>query len=166
MGPFDYAFVTQGGEDFRRDRLSASQVNDIDGTAVTINKAMVHTPKNGWVIKKTKTTNSTRTVSVPQFVADAIPTGKPKDRVVPLTPDYVTTRFAKYVKAAGVTPFRFHDLRHFGASMLLTVMSRRYVQDRGGWSSPFTMERVYNNVIDAEKTRQTKRALKVFNGFG
>lgn len=149
----------------RRSEICALTYGDIEGNVVTINKAMVHTPKNGWIIKKTKTTNSTRTVSVPQFVADAIPTGRPKDRVVPLTPDYITTKFAKYVKAAGVTPFRFHDLRHFGASMLLTVMSRRYVQDRGGWSSPYTMERVYNNVIDAEKARQTKKAFKVFEGF-
>lgn len=147
----------------RRSEIAALTYADIDGTTININKAMVHDAANNWIVKATKTTDSTRSVEVPAFVTDLIGTGT--GRVVPLTPDYITNKFHDYVMASGVEPFRFHDLRHYGASILLTIMSSRYVQDRGGWSSPYTMNRVYNNVIDLEKARQTKKALAMFDQF-
>lgn len=149
----------------RRSEIAALTYADIEGNVVNINKAMVRNSNNEWVIKSTKTTDSTRSVEVPAFVVDLIGTGKPEDRIVPLTPDYITNKFHAYVIASGVNPFCLHDLRHYGASILLTIMSSRYVQDRGGWSSPYTMNRVYNNVIDLEKARQTKKALEMLNQF-
>lgn len=149
----------------RRSEIAALTYADIEGNVVNINKAMVRNSNNEWVIKTTKTTDSTRSVEVPAFVVDLIGTGKPEDRIVPLTPDYITNKFHAYVIASGVNPFCLHDLRHYGASILLTIMSSRYVQDRGGWSSPYTMNRVYNNIIDLEKARQTKKALEMLNQF-
>lgn len=149
----------------RRSEIAALTYADIQGCSININKAMVHTDTNEWIVKGTKTTESTRIVDVPAFVIDLIPPGNSENRIVPLTPDYITSKFSKYVKKSGVKPFRLHDLRHYGASVLLTTMSSRYVQDRGGWSSPYTMNRVYNNIIDSEKARQTKKALKKFDKF-
>lgn len=149
----------------RRSEIAALTYADIEGNVININKAMVHSANNEWITKATKTTDSTRSVEVPAFVTDLIGTGNPAERIVPLTPDYITNKFHDYVMASGVKPFRFHDLRHYGASILLTIMSSRYVQDRGGWSSPYTMNRVYNNIIDLEKARQTKKALEMFNQF-
>lgn len=144
----------------RRGEICALTYNDIDGNLITINKSMVKHSDCTWSIKPPKTAGGYRTVEVPDMVINAIPRGS--GRIVPWEPDYLTGKFIKYIKASGVTPFRFHDLRHYGASMLLTVMSARYVQDRGGWSSSYTMNRVYNNVIDLEKQRQTKKAIKMF----
>lgn len=149
----------------RRSEIAALTYADIEGNVININKAMVHSANNEWITKTTKTTESTRSVEVPAFVVDLIGKGKPEERIVPVTPNYITDKFRDYVQASGVQPFRFHDLRHYGASILLTVMSSRYVQDRGGWSSPYTMNRVYNNIIDLEKARQTKKALEMFNQF-
>lgn len=149
----------------RRSEIAALTHADIDGDRVTINKAMVHDKSGAWVIKGTKTEDSTRTVQVNQFVVDMVPAGDPRDRVIDLTPDSITENFSKYVRLAGLPRFRFHDLRHYGLSMLALTMSQRYLQDRGGWSSPFTMQSVYNNVIDLEKTKQTKTAIAVFEQF-
>ena len=145
----------------RRGEICALTYDDIDGNFITISKSIVQNTQNGWEQKPPKTFSSYRTVEVPDAVIKALPPGT--GRIVPWTPDCLTDRFKRYVKNSGVTPFRFHDLRHFGASMLLTVMSPRYVMDRGGWASSHTMNRVYNNVIDLDKQRQTKKALKLFS---
>lgn len=145
----------------RRGEICALTYDDIDEDFISINKAIVRNSLNEWELKAPKTFSSYRTVQVPQEVIDAMPPGD--GRIVPWTPDHLSDKFAGYVRKAGVTPFRFHDLRHYGASMLLTVMTQRYVQDRGGWSSSYTMNRVYNNVINLEKERQTKKALKMFS---
>ena len=144
----------------RRGEVCALTYDDIDGSFIRINKAMVKGTSGEWIIKTPKTTSSYRTVEVPDIVIDTLPDGN--GRIVPWTPDQLSKRFTRYVRLSGVEKFRFHDLRHYGASMLLTVMSPRYVQDRGGWASSYTMNRVYNNVVDLEKQRQTKKALRMF----
>ena len=144
----------------RRGEICALTHADIDRDAgtVTINKAMVLTPDKEWIIKSPKTAAGVRTVELPPFVLAEIPDGS--GPLVRYTPDQLSVKFGRYVEASGVPHFRFHDLRHFGASMYLTVMSPRYVQDRGGWSSGYVMQNVYNNVIDLEKTKQTRKAFQ------
>ena len=145
----------------RRGEICALTHEDIDGNLITINKSLVKTNKNTWVQKQPKTAAGYRTVEVSDFVIRAIPEGK--GRIIPWHPDYLTNRFIDYVKACGIPHFRFHDLRHYGASMMLTVMSPRYVQHCGGWSSTYVMNKHYNNVIDLEMKRQTKKAQKMFD---
>lgn len=143
----------------RRGEICAVTYDDIDRQArtVTINKAYVIDESRRWILKEPKTASSVRTVELPPFVLDEIPeTGT--GRVVSYMPDRLSEIFAEYVAGAGLTHFRFHDLRHFGASMYLSFMSPRYVQDRGGWASGHTMHSVYDNVIDMEKARQTREA--------
>lgn len=149
----------------RRSEIAALTYADIHGDRVTIDKAVVHDADGSWIVKGTKNTSSTRTVQINQFVIDLIGEGDPDERIIDLSPDSITEKFAKYIKLAGVPSFRFHDLRHYGLSMLALTMSERYLQDRGGWSSPNVMNSVYNNVIDMEKSRQTKEALKMFDQF-
>ncbi len=143
----------------RRGEICALTYDDIDGNNITIDKSLVKTNQNTWEIKQPKTFAGYRTVRVSDAVINAIPPGT--GRIIPWHPDYLTNRFIGYVKEAKIPHFRFHDLRHYGASMMLTVMSARYVQQCGGWSSTYVMNKHYNNVIDLEMQRQTKKAQKM-----
>lgn len=144
----------------RRGEICALTYDDINGNYITINKSMVKTNQNTWIVKPPKTAAGYRTVEVSDMVINAIPAGT--GRIIPWHPDYLTNRFIDYVKASGIPHCRFHDLRHYGTSMMLTVMAPRYVQQCGGWSSTYVMNKHYNNVIDLEMQRQTKKAQKMF----
>ena len=145
----------------RRGEVCAITFEDLDrkNRTVTIDKAYVINESRRWVLKEPKTASSVRTVELPEFVLNEIPR-KGVGRVVSYMPDRLSEVFAEYVVEAGLTHFRFHDLRHFGASLYLSLMSPRYVQDRGGWASGHTMHSVYDNVIDMEKAKQTKEAFQ------
>lgn len=146
----------------RRGEVCALTRDDFEGNEVTISRSMVQAPDGSWSEKRPKTYGSYRTVQIPKFVVDLLPKS---GRIVNMNPDQLSMRFHRYVLKAGVREFRFHALRHYGTSMLSTVMTSRYLQDRGGWQSDHTMQSVYNNIIDLEKKKQTVKALKLFEKF-
>ena len=56
----------------RRSEICALQPEDVDGDIVHINKAMVLNEKREWVVKTTKTTESTRSIIIPESLAEKI----------------------------------------------------------------------------------------------
>lgn len=53
---------------------------------------------------------------------------------------------------------RFHDLRHYAASIMHAIgIPDQYILQRGGWSSDSVMKTVYRNTIDLETVRQNKK---------
>lgn len=126
---------------------------------ITVSKAMVLTPDGAWVTKAPKTASSFRVVPVSQFVLDALPkTG----RCVNITPNQVTNRFCRAIKALPVEPFSFHDLRHFYASLAHNKgVSDITIQAAAGWSSAATMKNIYWGEISEETRAQADK----LNGF-
>ncbi|PKB52272.1 hypothetical protein CRH03_25625 [Clostridium sp. HMb25] len=47
--------------------------------------------------------------------------GRIEGRIIKATPEQITSRFRRAVKFSGVTPFRFHDLRHYAASIMHAI---------------------------------------------
>lgn len=146
----------------RRGEICALNYEDINGHTVRVNKALVQDETRCWVLKTTKTVGSVRDIEYPAFVIDKLGTGK--GRVVGIHPNQITVRFGRALKAAGVHPFRFHDLRHYAASIMHAIgVPDIYIQQRGGWASASVLRRVYTNVIDIEQRRQTE---KINDHFG
>lgn len=149
----------------RRSEVCALTSNDINGNVVTINKALVKNSDGRWVLKLPKTKDSTRKIVYPQFVIDQC-----KGIEGPLiqhTPDYIGDKFRKTLKKVNVPCFRFHDLRHYGASIMMYLgISQKTIESRGGWStnSP-VLKRIYQNQIDAEMQKETNKVLEHFSKF-
>ena len=68
--------------------------------------------------------------------------GQPTDRVFPYGARSLRRAFDKAVKAAGLAPFRFHDLRHtFASRLAMQGANDRTLMALGGWKSPAMLSR-------------------------
>lgn len=144
----------------RRSEVCGLDAGDIDGNTITIQRAMVDKGKDEWVVKTTKTVSSTRTVEMPQFVIDKCPK---EGRIVNLNPDQVTHRFMRALRHLDVPSFRFHDLRHYAASIMHAIgVPDQYIMQRGGWSSDKTLKAIYRGTIKNYEEKYTDMTLSHF----
>jgi integrase len=153
---------------FRRSEIAAFTSDDIDRDTciISVNKAMVYSDEKRWVIKNfPKTDAGFRDVTIPLFVVDALPTS---GRLVNLLPSSITDGFRKKLKKLGIKHFRFHDLRHYQASILHALgVPDHYIMERGGWKSDYTLKTVYRHTMD-EKRKEVERGINEYftNRFG
>lgn len=154
-----YKAILLGGVGMmRRGEIAALTAEDLDfqRNTISITKAVARTSENEWVIKPPKTDASNRVIVMPQFVMDTLPKS---GKTVQLTPAKITEHFHTIVKAANVPAFRFHDLRHYAASIAASSSvgaSAETIKARGGWSTDSVMKRVYINQIGDEIDKDTQ----------
>lgn len=148
----------------RRGEICALDASDLDRASclVRISKAVAKTKSGEWVKKTPKTKSSVRWVEIPQEVMDELPLSGP---VVSVSPDVITNRFVRAVRAAGVPHFRFHDLRSFFASVAVTSIgiSERTVQDLGGWKTNHVLKSHYERTMTDQKRKDTDALISYFS---
>lgn len=148
----------------RRGEICALEHSDVKGHTITISKSMVLDSDGFWIVKQPKTYGSYRKLEMPSFVIEKIPKGT--GRIFTVTPDRISGRFRRAVEYSHLPHFRFHDLRHYSASIMHAIgIPDQYIMQRGGWISDNMMKTVYRNVIDLEKERQNKRIIEKFDTF-
>ena len=98
---------------------------DFKHKTITIRRALVRDKDNHWVEKGTKTTSSTRTISVPDYIMDKLSAAKEasggQERVVPLSSESMYKRLKTILRKHDLPDIRFHDLRHTWATMYLAA---------------------------------------------
>lgn len=145
----------------RRGEICALESGDIHGNLINVSKSMVLGPDGQWHIKQPKTYGSYRDIEFPPFVIEKC--RRINGRLIKATPDQITHRFERAVRFSGLPHFRFHDLRHYSASIMHAIgVPDQYILQRGGWASDNVMKSVYRNVIDLESAKQNKKILKHF----
>lgn len=150
----------------RRSEICALTYADIDRkkNTVTINKAMVEDENSQWVTKVPKTYSSYRVVTLPKEIIDMIPEGKPKDRIMQCTPNSLANRFRRALKTLKMD-FRFHDLRHYGATFLYAQaeIPIKEIMSRGGWQNSATLENIYSHTLPEFQKAATEAVSAKFN---
>lgn len=140
----------------RRGEICALTDKDIIGDVITINKSMVRSNDGGMIIKSPKTLSSNRSVEYPHFVIEKFKGIEGK--LVKMHPEDISKHFGKVLDEAGVHRFRFHDLRHYSASIMHAIgIPDQYIMARGGWKTDKVLKSVYRNVIDDEKKKFTDK---------
>lgn len=142
----------------RQGEILALTADDIDreNCRIFITKSMALASDNEVIIKQPKSISSNRTIFVPQFVIDALPT---EGRIVNLSIHYLSTAFCRMVRKVCDNSFRFHDLRHYAASIAASSSvgaSMESIKARGGWSTDSVMKRVYINRLEDEEVKDSK----------
>lgn len=142
----------------RRSEICALDYPDLDFVlhTVNINKALVLDVNRNYVIKQPKTQAGYRTVSLPQFVFDiAKERQRQGAKLINILPNDLTRQFLALLKTCNIPPFRFHDLRHYTASIMkLLNIPDTYAAAMLGHSTPEMTRRVYQHIINKEKQQQ------------
>lgn len=136
----------------RRSEVCALTLDDLDGNKLTINKAKVKDVNNQWVIKTTKTVDSTRTIIIPDELADRI---REKGYIYKYIPGSICRALERAEKQAGVPTFPLHKLRHFFASYLFEKgYNSKQIQEMGGWRTDNVMRVVYLHAMNMDLAKR------------
>lgn len=142
----------------RMSEIRGLKKSDFKNGKVTINRVIVTVKGEDGKMQdvekpSAKTKDSRRTIDVPQIITD----------MVEQLPDgYITTHakttiyksFKLRIKRAGYPDMTFHDLRHVNASVMLMLgVPDKYAMERGGWSTPHTLKRIYQETYSTERER-------------
>lgn len=66
-----------------------------------------------------------------------------------INPNELTQRFINAIDRLQIPKFRFHDLRHYSASVMHAIgVPDVYIMQRGGWSSDYTLKNIYRGSMD------------------
>lgn len=127
----------------RRSEICALDLNDIGDGTIHIDKAKIKDSTETWVIGKTKTRDSTRTVYVDTRVTDLI---KKNGVIWNHHPGSITLQLYRAEDRLGLPRFSLHKLRHYFASSLASLnVPKKTIMQQGGWRSDYTMQRVYTH---------------------
>ena len=148
----------------RRGEIAALDVRNIDGNVVHVCENMVVDRSGNWHIKAPKSYAGDRYIDFPDFVVK-LWEGK-TGRVTDLNPNQISHRFETALKQCGLPHFRFHDLRHYSASIQHALgIPDSYIMQRGGWSSDATLKSVYRHAMDQEKKKMSDLANSHFESM-
>lgn len=138
----------------RRSEICALNPEDINGDTVHINKAKVQDESKNWVIKTTKTIESTRNIVIPMELADKI---RNQGYVYKGHPNSITCFLFKAQDALGIPRFSIHKLRHYFASEMSALgIPEADILKMGGWETDHVMKSVYRHSM-MEKEENAKR---------
>jgi integrase len=118
------------------------------GDTLHIRQAVVE-GENGPEQKGTKTYSGKRTIKLPQYLKDLIE-AQPKtgDQITPLSGHAIYNGFSRICEKAGVPHYRFHDLRHANASIMLSLgIPDKYSMKRMGHATNNMLKTTYQHTI-------------------
>lgn len=124
------------------------------GDTITVKEAVVIVDGER-VSKGTKTYSSKRTITVPPYIRSTIES-QPRsgEYIVTQTRDHIYKKFSRLCKNNGLPHFRFHDLRHANASVMLAIgIPDKYAMERMGHATNNMLKTVYQHTMDEEKTQ-------------
>lgn len=134
----------------------------VDKGFLHIKQAIVLGP-DGAVTKGTKTFAGKRKLPIPQYIQtliDAQP--KTSDHIVNINGKAIYAGFTRICKKAGVPHYRFHDLRHVNASVMLSLnVPDKYAMRRMGHATNNMLKTVYQHTMD-EKEKEVNEIVDAY----
>lgn len=134
----------------------------INGDTLHIRQAMVE-GEDGPVLKGTKTYSGNRKLTLPPYIKALIEaTPKKGDYLVSLSGQAIYKRFSRMCEKAGIQHYRFHDLRHANASVMLALgVPDKYAMERMGHATGNMLKTVYQHTMKSEQEKITEQ----INGY-
>jgi len=150
-------FLIAANTGMRRSEICALTWDDIGDTTIRVNKAKVLNDKKQWVIKPPKSFAGTRIIDVSPAVIERIRAMPRNGReIIPILPDTISKKFNK-LKNKHNLKFRFHDFRHYNASVMLALgIPDKYAMERLGQATPSVLKNVYQHIREDKKNEASR----------
>ena len=129
----------------RRSEICALTIDDLEGNILTIDKALVLATDGKWVVKTTKTTESTRQIKIDDDLADLI---RQNGYIYKGHPNNFYDYLSRLQDRLGLEHFSIHKLRHYYASMSHALgIPDSYIMKSGGWKTDTVMKNIYRHAL-------------------
>ncbi|MCU6762368.1 site-specific integrase [Brotonthovivens ammoniilytica] len=144
----------------RRGEIAALDSDHIQGNIVHAEYSMALNENNNWIKKSPKSLSGNRYIEFPDFVIEKLK--GINGQITLLRQTQISDRFIDIIKRSGLPKFRFHDLRHYSASIQHALgIPDAYIMQRGGWGSDAVLKNVYRHVLE-DKAEQMNQ---IANGY-
>lgn len=147
--------------------LKYSDIN-LKNETITIKRAIVDAD-GGAIEKQTKTYSGTRTLPIPPYIINKLQIKNISDKnafICPLGGKAIYKKFSKLLEDNEITHFRFHDLRHINATIMLSLnIPDKYAMKRMGHSTPNMLKNVYQHIMSDEEKRINDVISDYFENF-
>lgn len=153
----------------RKSEICALTWDDIDfkNETIRINKAVVKNVYGEYVIKATKTRNSTRTLHMPRQIIEALPEQAPEQgNLIGLSYEAFESRYKRMIKKMRLN-YTFHSLRHYNASVMLeNNVPNKYAMERMGHATDYMLKKVYQHTFEKAHKKFEKEIEDFFDENG
>lgn len=140
----------------RRGEIAALTMDDFDFDAgtVTISKAYTMDENGEYILKAPKSRSGNRVLrGLDALVVSAVRNfgHQPPQTITSMNPTVITCAYMR-VRDKLALPGRFHDLRHYAASVMAALnVPPKYAQERMGHATMDMLNRVYQHVMDKKR---------------
>lgn len=136
----------------RRSEICALTLDDLVENTLTINKAKVMDKNKEWVIKTTKTIESTRSVVISPILADKI---RKQGFIYKGNPNSISGHLNDVQDRLKIPRFSVHKLRHYFASKMSELgVPEADILKMGGWNTDHVMKTVYRHSLQTKEAQQ------------
>lgn len=155
----------------RMSEVRGIRYSDIVGDVLTVRETVVTVAGEHITKKQTKTYGSTRQLHVPPYLMRMIKKQRESaesddEPIVKMTGQAIYKRFSRLLEHEGLPHMTFHDLRHLNASVMLMLgVPDKYAMERGGWTSNYTLQQVYQHTFSDKRKEVDKQIDEYFEKF-
>lgn len=136
----------------RRSEICALTLDDLNENTLSISKAMVMNSDKEWVIKTTKTTESTREIIISSILADKI---REQGFIYQGHPNSISKHLERLQDKLEMPHFSIHKLRHYFASKMSELgVPESDILKMGGWETDHVMKTVYRHSLMTKNAQQ------------
>lgn len=144
----------------RRSEICGLSLSDLtDDNRLHIHRARIQTEDGSYrTVDRTKTPESTRTIMLPEPVADLI---RARGCIYDGSPCSITVQLRRVQARLGIPRFSVHKLRHYYASTAHALgVPDVYIMAAGGWKTDNVLKAVYRHAMDDRRAEMDRRALE------
>lgn len=149
--------------------LRASEIRGITwdaikGDTLHIRQAIVE-GENGSEVKGTKTYSGNRKLKIPEYIRELLDTQPKTDEyVIHLSGQAMYKQFSRLCEKNGIPHYRFHDLRHANASIMLALgVPDKYAMERMGHATNNMLKTVYQHTMTSKQNEVADMVDQYFN---